>query len=389
MNFDNLRFFMDSLTSRMIPGNTVIVQKDGKEVFRYSSGYSDLENKIPMQGNEMLNIYSCSKPVTVVAAMQLFEKGYFLLSDSLYDFIPEFKELTVTDNDGNITKCETPVTMWNLFTMTAGFSYDTQRPWLKEAGIKTNGKYNTLETIKCMAKEPLSFEPSTKWQYSLCHDVLAAFVEVVSGKKFRDYVKENIFDPLGMKNSFYHNEAFRDKMAQQYRFVDGIEGDIVEKQSSCKVCTGGTLENAGPGNHLVFGAEYDSGGAGIVTTVEDYSKFANALSCGGIGHTGEKIISSHTIDLIRTNQLTDNQLKPYTWSNLAGYGYGLGVRTMKDRIKSGSNGSIGEFGWGGAAGATLLVDPELKLGVAYAHHMLNPQEVYYQPRLRNVIYSCI
>ncbi len=110
---------------------------------------------------------------------------------------------------------------------------------------------------------------------------------------------------------------------------------------------------------------------------------------GGVGATGEKILSAGTIDLLRTNQLNPQQQKAFNWSQLRGYGYGLGVRTLVDKALSGTTGNVGEFGWGGAAGASVWIDPALKMSVCYAHHMLNPQETYYQPRMRNVIYQCL
>ena len=130
-------------------------------------------------------------------------------------------------------------------------------------------------------------------------------------------------------------------------------------------------------------------GAGLTTSVEDYSLFASALANGGKGANGERIISENTIQLMRKNQLNENQMKNFNWPQLKGYGYGLGVRTLLNAANAGSNGSFGEFGWGGAAGATVLIDPDLKLSMFYTHHMLNPQEEYYQPRLRNVLYSCV
>ena len=145
----------------------------------------------------------------------------------------------------------------------------------------------------------------------------------------------------------------------------------------------------GKGVAHVLGPEYDSGGAGVTTSISDYSKFASALANGGVGQNGEQIISASMIELMRTNQLNEYQRSGMTWSQLKGYGYGLGVRTLIDKAQAGSCGNLGEFGWGGAAGATLLVDPDLHLSVAYAHHMLNPQEGYYQPRLRNIVYSCL
>ncbi len=387
MNFENLKFFMDNLTAWRIPGNSVVVYKDGKRVFSYSSGYSNLEDKIKMQGTELLNIYSCSKPVTAVAAMQLYEKGLFLLSDPLYEYIPEFKDMYVKSSDGEIVKANKPITIQNLLTMTAGFTYDTNTDAFKKARKLTNGKMDTLTTIKCIAEDSLAFHPGEHWGYSLGYDVLAGLVEVISGKKFSEYVKENIFLPLEMNESVYHNEKIQDKMAEQYSFVVDNEKDIVKLQS--RKSNDGCVRNVGKYANLIFGVEYDSGGAGITSSVGDCGKFAAALANCGKGINGEQILSKATIELMKTNHLNETQLKDFNWSQLSGYGYGFGVRTMIDKVAGGSNGSLGEFGWGGAAGATLLVDTELNLGVFYAHHMLNPQEEYYQPRLRNVVYSCL
>lgn len=385
MKFDNLTNFMNSLTDWIIPGNSVVVYKDGQKVFEYSSGYSDLENKIKMTGDENIYIYSCSKVATVTAALQLYEQGKFLMSDPLYEYIPEFRDMYI---GGDMKKTENPITMRNLFTMTAGLSYNTETPAFDKAREITNGSMNTLSVIKCLAGEPLLFEPGTNWSYSLCHDTLAAVVEVISGKRFSEYMKQNIFDALDMKYSCYHaSDEIKKRMAKQYIYDAGGEKDIVTLQNSQN--SKGIVKNAGWDNSLVFGEEYDSGGAGIITTVNDYAKFAAALANKGMGLNKNRILSAGTVELLKTNQLNGEQMKGYNWRRLAGYGYGLGVRTMVDRAAAGSNGSIGEFGWGGAAGSNVLIDTELNLAVFYAHHMLNPQEEYYQPRLRNVVYSCI
>ena len=389
MNFEALKNFMDRLTSWRIPGNSISVCLDGKEVFNYQSGYENYEKKIPMTKGKLFNVFSCSKPITVVAALQLYEKGFFLLDDPLYDFIPEYRHMFVKDSDGNVTDAKNPITLRHLFTMQAGFGYDFSLPCFKKAREQTDGKMNTLEVVKCLAREPLFFEPGSHWRYSLCHDELAAAVEVISGKKFRDYVKESIFVPLEMKDSYYHNDDVIDKVAEMYVYANSAETDIVAMQKSASNEIDGKIKNVGKRVEHVLGSEYDSGGAGVTTSVEDYSKFASALANGGVGRNGEKIISAGTIDLLRTNQLGDVQMKDFNWQQLRGYGYGLGVRTLVDVAKSGSCGNIGEFGWGGAAGATVLIDPSVGLSVFYTHHMLNPQEEYYQPRLRNVVYSCI
>ncbi len=387
MDFTNLKNFLDHLTDWVIPGNTVVVYKDNKKVFEYSSGYSNLEKKIKMTGGEHLFIYSCSKPATVTAGLQLLEKGKFLLSDPLYEYIPEFRDMYVKTKDG-VEKANSPITLQHLFTMTAGFSYAQNGPASKRAQEISGGKIDNQVFAKAVAEMPLYFHPGTHWQYSLCHDILAAVIEVISGKKFSQYVKENIFEPLDMTESVYHlTPEIKANMAEQYKYNVSNVTDLVELQKSSN--RNGTLENMGLVNSHIFGDNYDSGGAGIITTANDYIKFIAALSNKGVGVNGERLLASKTIELMKTNQLPPEVLPDLEWSQLRGYGYGLGVRTMMDRAKGGSLSSIGEFGWGGAAGATVLADTELNLAMFYSHHMCNPQEDYYQPRLRNVLYSCI
>lgn len=384
MNFEYMKNFMDSLTEWIIPGNSVVIYKDGKKVFEYSSGYSDLEKRIKKTGEEQLYIYSCSKVATVTASLQLYEQGKFLLSDPLYEYLPEFKKMYVKDGD-RIKAAENPITIRDLFTMTAGLSYATNTPAFEKARKLTDGKMDTRTVIKCLAEEPLLFEPGARWNYSLCHDVLAVLAEVVSGMRFSEYMKKYIFEPLDMNNSYYHtpNDVI---ISPQYIYEIQDTKNIVELQQ--KEHTIGVVKRA-YGNELVFGENYDSGGAGIITTVDDYAKFAAALANSGTGLNNNRILSSATVKLMKTNQLNEAQRKTMNWRRLRGYGYGLGVRTLIDKAESGSNSSIGEIGWGGAAGATIIADTEEKVALFYAHHMLNPQEEYYQPRLRNVLYSCL
>ena len=391
MDFAELKAFLDHLTSWRIPGNGVKVCLEGKEVFSYTSGYADVEKEIPMTLDHYVNIYSCSKVATVTAALQLYEQGKFQLDDPLYAFIPEYKEMVISDEKG-IRKAEKPITLRHLFTMTSGLTYNRDTQAFQKARELTDGKMDTLTVIRCLASDPLAFEPGERWNYSLSHDVLAAVVEVVSGKRFSQYVGENIFAPLDVKAT-YHNESVRDKMAVQYEYINGKAVSHISQQAGDAPLDDGYYKPVGPKQILEIGPEYDSGGGGIATTINEYSKFCVALANGGVGATGERIIRPETIDLMRTNQLSDEQLATFSWPQLRGYGYGLGVRTLVTKDPAIQNpeiiGNIGEFGWGGAAGATVLVDPELKLSVFYAHHMLNPQEYYYQPRLRNAVYNCI
>lgn len=389
MNFNILKDFVNSLTDWIIPGNSVVVYKDNEKVFEYSSGYADIENKIKMDADKHLFIYSCSKVATVVAALQLIEAGKMSLDDPLYKFLPEYKNMTIRTGKGPI-HCTKDITIWNLFTMTAGFSYTRSAPWYQKALELTNGKMDTLSVFKCHAEEPLYFEPSSNWSYSLCHDVLAGVIEVVSGMKFSEYVIKNVFLPLGMtKTVFKMNDQIKNNMAQQYVY-DVDEEDIVKLQTGGNPLEqNGVVRNFGLGNTLVFGDDYESGGAGVITTVNDYAKLAMALANYGVGMTGERILKKETVELLKTNQLNQKLLDVYSKGRLAGYGYGLGVRTMLDVDASGFCGAVGEFGWGGAAGASIFIDCEQKVGLFYAHHMLNPQEDYYQPRLRDALYKSL
>ena len=280
--FENTKKFCDSFLDIGVPGFDLAVYKDGECVLRYMNGYNDIENKVKINGKEKYNIYSCSKPITCVAALQLWEKGAFSLEDKLSDFMPEFGNMTVKTSEG-IKKANKTILIKHLFEMTAGFSYDCCSPQLLKFFNDTNGRCPTREAMKYLAKEPLLFEPGERWEYGLCHDVLAALVEVLSGEKFESYVRKNIFDVLGMKDSTFMLPSYCiETIASQYKFENG------------KVTN---LGKAIP--YYKLGSEYASGGAGCISTVDDYIKFLEALRVGDI------ILRKETIDLMRR----DNKLR--------------------------------------------------------------------------------
>ena len=393
MNFDKLKNLMEHFVEEnYAPGNTIKVYLGKDKVFDYSCGYSDINKKVKMTGEEYFNLYSCSKVTTVTAALQLIEKGIIMLNDPLYEYIPEFRDMYIKTVNGDIVKATKDIKILNLFNMTAGLTYNMKTNGIKKAREITQGKMDTDKVVRCIADDPLSFEPGEKFQYSLCHDVLAGLVSIVTGKKFRDYVKQNIFEPLQMDSCTYHLTPDAEKyMAAQYRFVPesrDAQFDAVNAQMHGND-KNGTYVDVGIKNEFILGDEYDSGGAGIISNVSDYVKLAAALANYGLGLTGERILSPKTVDLMRTNTLDENQIKTFGGKQYEGYGYGLGVRTMIDRVKGSSLSNIGEFGWGGAAGASVYIDPQIGLAAVYAKHTLNPREEYYQPRVRNALYSCL
>ncbi|MBQ2932678.1 MAG: beta-lactamase family protein [Clostridia bacterium] len=336
--FENLKKFCDSFLELGVPGFDLAVCKDGECILRYMNGYSDLENKVKINGTERYNIYSCSKVITCTAALQLWEKGLFSLEDKLSDYMPEFNEMTVM-TDAGIKKAQNQILIKHLFEMTAGFSYDCSSPQLKKAIDETGGRCPTREVMKYLAEEPLIFEPGDRWNYSLCHDVLAAFVEVISGEKFESYVKKNIFDVLGMsKSTFILPETEIETIAPQYSFQGGKAVDIGKAIFNYKI-----------------GSEYASGGAGCISTVDDYIKFLEGLRT-------YKLLKPETLKLMMSDRLTDEQKRTYT--KKANYGYGLGVRCPK-----GDERYI-DFGWGGAAGAFLAIDMQNAVSIYFGSHLL-------------------
>ena len=337
--FEQTKRFCDTLPQLGAPFFDVAVYVDGKCVLRHSGGYTDPEKTLPVTGQERYNIYSCSKAITCTAAMQLWEKGLFSLEDPLAKYMPEFAEMTVKTEDG-IRPAEKQILIRHLFEMTAGFSYALRSPQLVKAREETDG-CPTREVMRYLALEPLLFEPGDRWNYSLCHDVLAALVEVLSGQRFEDYVHDHIFVPLGMdRSTFVLPEAERESLVTQYRFNE--EKRIAEPCG--KQCV------------YMFGSRYASGGAGCVSTVDDYMKFLEGLRTG-------KLLKPETVKLMHTDRLTEHQKRTYTAA--VNYGYGLGQRCPKE------GGKFVNFGWGGAAGAYHTIDPECNMSVYMGMHLLN------------------
>lgn len=381
MNLKKMELLIDGIIKKGIPGADCIVKQGYETIFRYNVGYADKEAQIPMQGNELFYLYSASKVITCVAALQLLENGKILLSDPIAEYLPEFKNMQIeevrSDGKKTLVPAQKSICIWNLFTMSAGMDYDLKGAGILDVITRTKGYAPTREVVKGIASQPLHYEPGTQWSYSLAHDVLGALIEAVSGEKLSDYLKNHIFDPLDMKRTgFKCTQEIKKQMMAQYRY-DFESGEA---------------RRISLDNEYIFGTEYESGGAGIISCVDDYIMFAAALANGGIGETGERILGHHTIDLMRMHQFDGKTLKNSDWTpyiGCAGYGYGLGVRTLINRVAAGSIGPIGEFGWGGAAGAYVMIDLENKISMFYAQHMLENMQEYVWPRLRNTLYSCL
>ena len=381
MDFTYLKKLLDDMAGKYYPGIDISIYRNGSEVFRHQAGYSDIERKIPVADDAMYYLFSCSKPATCTAALQLLEKGKFLLHEPVSEYLPEFKDMYVKRTSPNgccdYVKAESEITIEQLFSMTSGIGYELESPQIQEVIREKNGNVTTEDIVKAIAKMPLHFQPGTHWRYGLNHDVLGRLIEVWSGMKFGDYLKKYIFEPCGMsKTGFKATDEIKKKMPPMYRRYDEENGTVMRK-TDC------TCEYA-------FGEDspYESGGAGLISCVEDYVKVPAALANGGVSPiTGERILSMRTIDLMRTNLMNETMAKDYSLS-LRGYGYGLGVRTHITKAH-GVLSSLGEFGWDGAAGSFFLVDPEANVALFAAQYLRNPYNSFAPYRYVNQFYSIL
>lgn len=393
MDFSLLKQALDDIVENYnTPGVDCIVHTNHKEVFRYFRGVSDIEYGKPIVGNELYTIFSMTKMLTCTCALQLFEQGKFLMDDPLSKYIGEFETMKIAneieqidDGDkisrGSVTSgcsaaqsnryAQNPITILDLFTMSAGLDYNLWSDSIKSA--ISEGKTSTRELVGAMAQTVLGFEPGTRFKYSLCHDVLGALIEIWSGLSLGEYMKKNLFEPLGMTNTFFGiptDCARLERMAQRYEFDSS--GNLITLPLEI-------MHN--------LSDHYESGGAGLVSSAEDYALFLDALAAYGIGKNGNRILSPSSVELMRTNQLAGKRLDDF--QNLRkGYGYGLGVRTHIDEQISGSLSPIGEFGWDGAAGAFSLVDLKNGISMVYFQQVHN-WDLEIQTKLRNALYNSI
>ena len=388
MNFSKLDKYLDNLEKNYgVPGFDLIVRKDHETIYRRMGGYSDYAKTRPVTENDLYFMYSATKVITMTAVMQLAERGLIGLEDPVTEYLPEFAEMEVADHfvlnqwppqiptlDDPHHPAKTPITLRMLMTMTAGLNYDIGNAEIVKLREETGGKATTRQMMKAIAKMPLLFEPGTHYSYSLGHDVMAAVIEVVTGKTFRDYLKEYIFDPLGVKDAYFHpDERLRSRLTAQY-IVDMKSGEIIPTEQTCAYC----LSDC-----------YDSGGAGLICTADAYETVMDALACGGVGKTGARILTPASLAKMAENQLKPEILPDYQVPWRMEYGYGLGVRTLIRPEDSPT--PQGEFGWDSAGGAYSLVDPVNHISIFYAQEILAMIRSYSEihPALRNLIYEAV
>src|SRR5688572_244548 len=375
---DALRAYVDD---GKVAGSVTLVARRGRVAYFEAFGNRDREAGASMRTDAIFRIASQSKAVVSVAAMTLVEEGKLLLTDPVGKYLPEFMETKVAvarDGGGyEVVKASRPITVRDLLTHTSGFGYGTGVGGDLWSAAGQTGYYfadrneSIRDSVRRIATLPAHAQPGTQWIYGYNTDILGALVEAVAGKPLDQVLRERIFEPLGMRDTeFYLSPGKGDRLAVVYSMNDG------------------KLERApAPGNfvgqgHYVEGPRKNfSGGAGLLSTATDYSRFLQMMLNGG-ELDGRRILSRKTVELMTTSHLGDV-------SHNAGQGFGLGFFRVQDLGARGSPGSVGEFGWGGAYHTTYWVDPREELVVVHMTQLVPAGTVDDQAKVRALVYQSI
>jgi CubicO group peptidase (beta-lactamase class C family) len=321
-----------------------------------------------MKIDTIFRLYSMTKPIICTALMTLLEEGRFRLIEPVAKYIPAFGAVKVLEADGKLVPPVRPILIRDLMTHMSGLSYH----FVEEAGVgkmysdaaKLLGADHSLEaTIDDLAQFPLAFQPGSKWRYSVGIDVAARVIEVISGQPLGAFLRARLFEPLGMKDTaFGVPSEKRSRVAAMYGRPDVFDAGVTMGSEFLAWM-------AGVNNRLDVSKSYpvDSpdvfmrGGHGLFSTIGDYFRFAQMLANGG-ELDSERIIGRKTLELMHANYVPAG-LPPLEIGGLplSGYGFGLGSRVLMDVAQSGAPGSVGEFGWSGAAKTHYWVDPKEEL----------------------------
>ncbi|GAB4246624.1 MAG: serine hydrolase domain-containing protein [Acidobacteriota bacterium] len=374
------RVMQDYVERGIFPGMTVAVVRHGKLVYRRSFGFSDVASREPVREDTIFRIYSMSKPVTSVAALMLFEQGYYLLDDPVSKYLPELKGLKIFGQENAPPPEEggpREMTIRDLFRHTSGLGYGWGQGPVDAIYRNLNllDRTRTLaEAVAKLAEAPLYFAPGTAWQYSVSIDVLGRLVEVLSGKTLEEFLQERIFVPLGMPDTgFFITPEKQHRLTSLYNFNQ-------ETQQLALIPPERSLSPYQREHSRLL-----SGGGGLLSTTDDYLRFATMLANrGSLGDV--RLLAPETVKLMGTDHLPDGVTMP--WPKLAGHGYGLGVSVLTDVAKSMTYGSPGDFGWDGAASTYFRVDPAKDLVILLMTHRM-PCDTEIQVKLKTLVYQAL
>ncbi len=341
-------YFEREVALKRIPGAIIMIRRRGHTAYYERFGVRNVATGAPMTPNTIFTLFSLSKPITSVAAMILVEEGKLALDDEVGRYIPGFYKIQVgaekTDADGkpelDLVAPHRPVLIHDLLRQTAGIPYASlaygvvKQPYI-DAKL-TSGDLTNAEVADRIATLPLIAQPGEYWVYGHATDVLGAVIEKVSGKTLYEFEKERLLDPLGMTStSFFLTDPAKQKMLAEPNANEKFDRDprVVQK--------------------------WESGGGGMVSSIEDYARFVQMLMNGG-ELDGKRILGRKTVDFMISNHIGPaSGVKPWVYYFPgAGYGFGLGFAVRTEPGVSHWAGSVGEFEWSGGSGVYFLADPK-------------------------------
>jgi CubicO group peptidase (beta-lactamase class C family) len=374
-----------------IAGALTLVFRRGEIAHLVAQGRSDLARNRPMAWDTIFRIYSMTKPITSVALMALYEEGHFQLRDPVHKFIPAWRDLRVYAQGNHpaflTTPCARPMEMRDLLTHTSGLTYGFMERTNVDAAYRKLGlggagrtRGTLSEMIETLARLPLEFSPGTRWNYSVSTDVCGYLVEVISGKPFDVFLRERIFEPLGMPDTGFHVPAAkRERLAANYSR---------RRDKSLRV------EDDPETSPYLEPPTFVSGGGGLVSTAHDYLRFCRMLL--GRGELdGGRILGRKTLELMTANHLPGGAdiaslaAGMFAETPYEGVGFGLGFSVQLEPARSGVIGTPGEFAWGGAASTVFWIDPAEELVVIFLTQLMPSRTFDFRGQLKALVYPAL
>ena len=386
---------LDRLTQQMesyvlenqLSGGVTLVLRHGKIAYFDAFGYRDTESKDNMEIDDIFRIASQTKAMISVGIMILQEKGQLLISDPVGKYIPKYNSTTVavkTEDGYKVVPANRQITIRDLLTHTAGvgWGFGPGGDQWKKADIIgwyfAHRKTSIQSTVNQISSLPMDAQPGERFVYGLSTDILGALIEVVSGQPLDKFLQKEIFNPLEMTDTHFYLPV--NKHHRLSTVYSSTENGIALSPNPGKRIGAGMI---GQGHYINGPRKSFSGGAGLLSTAEDYATFLQMMLNGGTFNK-QRILSRKSVELMTVDHLGSIE---FPWTN--GVGFGLGFSIVKDLGKRGTLGSEGEFGWGGAYHSTYWVDPKEDLVVVYFTQLIPANNIDDQQKLRSLIYQAI
>ena len=377
------------------PGGTFLISRKGETVYHKSFGYQDDAKTATYKNDNIYRLASMTKAVTTVSILQLYEQGKLGLDDPIHYYIPAFNNAVVlgedynpADTTYNTVPAAQPITIRHLLTHTSGITYGLFNPGKISAIYEKQGanqfglshpEMTTEQMVNTIATVPLIFQPGTKYMYGLNMEVLGRIVEVVSGMPLNQYFRKNIFDPVGMDDTYFYLPKDRhDRLVPFYMYDD--KGKSITAKTSI-VGFNVDYPTISDNNHY-------AGGGGLSGTAEDYAKFIQVLCTDGT-YKGVRLLSRNTIDVMTSDQLILLNQKGTGFSPLPGITYGLGFALKTEAGSAWSAKSPGTFEWGGAFNTKFFIDPSEELIFVGMGQTFGYRRPDFWERLYTIIYGTI